>query len=391
MIKKAKKRFSLFLIITLLCLTLSIFGCVCLVINHQVTKLIVNRVYTFQTTFEENDLEVLPDNYLYAEITIEGQNVFCNTLRYGKTFNNANTQQLLNEIGKKTSVVRTAKYGNYYYTVKASYSGYNIYVFDSTQIVSQYRFTVLMIAGVFALFTVLTFIISDSCSSVVFQSIEEASDKQKQFISDASHELKTPLSIISANAEVLKTSNDEKWLNNIQEQTARMGRLVEDLLSLTRTEKENKVLTKERFNVSEEAVKTILPYEAITFEKNKQIITEIQEDVYVNTNRQSFKNVLEILLDNAIKYSNEKSIITVSLKKHKNRTVLSVHNSGSEVHDQDSTKIFERFYRAENSRSREYGGSGLGLAIAKNISNANGWKIYAVSQYKVSMTITVVM
>ena len=141
----------------------------------------------------------------------------------------------------------------------------------------------------------------------------------------------------------------------------------------------------------EEVVNVILPFEAVVYEKKKRLVMNVEEGIRVETDRISIRKTLEILLDNAIKYSDEKGTITVTLKKHKNRTVIIVKNTGSNVPNKDSSKIFERFYRAEDSRSREFGGSGLGLAIAKNISNVNKWKIYAKSEYQHSMTITIII
>ena len=215
-------------------------------------------------------------------------------------------------------------------------------------------------------------------------------NKQMHFISDASHELKTPLTIISANAEVLKGIDDNQWVKNISTQTERMSVLVNDMLTLTRIEERRKKRSLIDFDLSTETLNSALQFDTVAFEKGKTIVTDVVPDVKITADIHAFKQLLSILLDNAVKYATENTEIVVSLKKENGKTVLTVKNFGSDVPNEDSFKIFERLYRGDQSRSRESGGCGLGLSIAKSLCDANKWKISAHSRYNESMTITVV-
>lgn len=224
----------------------------------------------------------------------------------------------------------------------------------------------------------------------VFDPIKQTLKKQKQFISNASHELKTPLAIISANAEVLKDDQNSQWVKNIQSQTDRMNMLVTDMLTLAKMDEGNINLSKMEFDLSSEITNTALPFDAVAFEKGRTIELDVCPEVKLSGDLQSLKTIVNILLDNAIKHSSEHSTIYVKLKKENGKTVFSVENSGSSVPDEDSNKVFERFYRGDKSRSRDSGGSGLGLSIAKSIADANKWKISARSRLNESMVIKVI-
>ncbi len=236
---------------------------------------------------------------------------------------------------------------------------------------------------------VIIFIVVWTLSAKVFQPIKNTLEKQKRFISDASHELKTPLTIISANADVLRQNGENsQYLDNIKSQTERMDGLVADMLSLAKMDEGRLELQNEDFNVSEAVTEVVLPFDALAYEKHKELIIDISPDVVCYGDRASVKKITSILMDNAIKYSDKE--IKVSLKREGGRFIsLSVYNSGSTIQNDEANRIFERFYSGENSHSRKNGGSGLGLSIAKSIADANKWKIFAESEYGVSMKITV--
>lgn len=243
---------------------------------------------------------------------------------------------------------------------------------------------------------VILFFIVLGASFAIFRPIEENFYRQKRFVSDASHELRTPVAVISANADVLKNYVDENnpYLKSIKEQTRRMETLVSDMLMLARTEEEKIPLKKEEISLSDEVNQAALPYDAVLFEKGKILVTDVAPNVTVVGDRQSFRNILNVLLDNAVKHSDKNATIIVSLKREAGRAVLTVKNDGSLVPEEDSEKVFQRFYRGDQSRARgseESGGSGLGLSIAKTVADANKWKITAKSVYGVSMTITLII
>lgn len=221
--------------------------------------------------------------------------------------------------------------------------------------------------------------------------VKEAFEKQKQFIADASHELKTPLTIINTNADVLLSSCDgiqshAKWLYYIKSETERMTKLTNDLLYLTEMDDSRSNMIFSRFDLSEAVENIILTMEAVIFEKNVSLDYDIEPNLTVQGSSEQIKQVMMILLDNALKYTNAEGLISISLKKQRNEVVLSITNTGEGIAAEHLTKIFDRFYRTDASRARKQGGYGLGLAIAKSIIDQHKGKIYAKSEVGNSTT-----
>ena len=222
--------------------------------------------------------------------------------------------------------------------------------------------------------------------------VKEAFEKQKQFIADASHELKTPLTIINTNADVLLSNsedtihNQSKWLHYIKSEAERMTSLTNDLLYLTEMDDSRSTMVYSKFNLSEAVENIILTMEAVIFEKHVALEYDIEPDLTVQGNSEQIKQVIMILLDNAVKYTNPKGTVTLSLKKQHNDVVLSVTNTGDGIAPEHLTRIFDRFYRTDASRARKQGGYGLGLAIAKSIIEQHKGKIYAKSTVGESTT-----
>lgn len=198
--------------------------------------------------------------------------------------------------------------------------------------------------------------------------VQDAFDKQKQFIADASHELKTPLTIITANAEVLSSSlKENKWLTHILEQTQRMNTLIRELLDLAKLDGGPKTDDFMEFELSRAVSSCALSFESLAFETHKTFHMQIADGLTCYGNEQAIRQLTTILLDNAFKYADEKGCVTISLSAKGEKKILSVHNTGKGIAPEDQKHIFERFYRSDNSRSRESGGYGLGLAIAASI------------------------
>nr|WP_154959572.1 HAMP domain-containing sensor histidine kinase [Paenibacillus xylanexedens] len=215
--------------------------------------------------------------------------------------------------------------------------------------------------------------------------VREAFEKQKQFIADASHELKTPLAIINTNTDVLLANQEEtiesqaKWLHYIKSETERMSGLTNDLLYLTQMDDSRSTHIHTKFNMSEAVESTILPMEAVIFEKNIALDYSIDPDLMVHGNPEQIKQVILILLDNAVKYSGPKGTVNVTLQKQNHDIMLTVFNTGEGIAPEHLDRIFDRFYRTDSSRARKHGGHGLGLAIAKSIVEQHRGEIYAKS------------
>lgn len=279
--------------------------------------------------------------------------------------------------------------GVIFYRIVNVKSSYYLFATDASETFASQKTSVVRIClvnlGVYGLLFVIVYLFSFS----VFEPIKESFIKQRQFVSNASHELKTPLTIISANADVLKQTEPNQWVDNIKSQTERLEVLVTDMLEMAKIDETKPKINKEEFNLSDEIIKTALHFDALAFEKGKTLEIDILPDLIYNGDRTSVNKIVNILLDNAVKYATDGGIIKVSLYKKNGKTILSVFNTGSSVPSNQANKIFQRFYRFDNSRSRESGGSGLGLSIAKGLADANKWKISAISKQDEYMIINV--
>ncbi len=204
--------------------------------------------------------------------------------------------------------------------------------------------------------------------------LEESYEKQRRFISDAGHELKTPIAVVNTNAELLsRVIGENQWLANIQYENARMGALVGRLLELARTE--NVSAPKERLDFSRLVTGEALPFESAAFEKELKFHCEIEESLYVFGNGDELKQLVSILLDNAVSHSKKGGEISCTLRKERNVIKLWVENTGEEIPPEQMENLFERFYRLDKARSSESGHYGLGLAIAKAAAASHGGEI----------------
>ena len=241
---------------------------------------------------------------------------------------------------------------------------------------------ILTFAAVGLLCLLLIILISLFFANRAIRPIEAAWQKQKQFIADASHELKTPLTTINTNVDVLLAHSDEtiaeqsKWLLYIKGEAERMSKLTNDLLYLANLDHtEDKKLLVSSFSLSEAVESVMLTSEAALFEKEITVEEEIQPEIEIRGNQDQIKQLILILLDNAMKYTPPQGRIAVTLHRQEKLTSLCVSNTGEEIPKEDREKIFDRFYRTDKSRARESGGYGLGLAIARAIAESHSGSI----------------
>ena len=215
----------------------------------------------------------------------------------------------------------------------------------------------------------------------IVKPFEENSRMQKQFITDASHELKTPLAIISANAEVLAYKNGEnEWIDNITAQVARVSELVNELLTLNRLEEVDEITDIEAVDLSRLATDISASFEEVFRSKNAAFIRDIRPNVVINGNSSQLERLISVLVENASKYVAYNGEFRLTLKKETRYTALTVYNSCEIDPSVDYSHLFDRFYRPDSSRTSSAGGHGIGLSIAKRIVALHGGSIEAVPQ-----------
>lgn len=209
--------------------------------------------------------------------------------------------------------------------------------------------------------------------------IENSYNRQQQFVSDASHELRTPIAVLQGYADMLDRwgKNDPNVLleaiSTIKSETNNMRELVEKLLFLARCDKSTLTFQKEDFDLSELLEEMVKDTEIIV--NYHEIIKDIQAGIHIHADRNRIKQAIRVFIDNAVKYTPEYGKIYIGLSKVKGDALISISDTGIGISSEDIFKIFDRFYRSDKSRTKEKGGSGLGLAIAKEIISGHNGKI----------------
>ncbi|MGN0559275.1 MAG: sensor histidine kinase [Acutalibacteraceae bacterium] len=264
---------------------------------------------------------------------------------------------------------------------------------DSSGVYSNLWSTLAVCTGLFAAGLLVVFFISLALSGIAVNPVKAAWEKQKHFVADASHELKTPLTVILANNNIVmahksSTVQEEmKWLQSTEEEAHHMKRLIDQMLFLAKSDADSKPPELREVNVSELIEATALNFEPIAYEKEITIERIIQKDITAKSSPTLFTQLSHILIDNAVKYAEQASVVTIRLEKIRERICFSVNNRGNVISADDIEHIFDRFYRAEKSRTS--GGFGLGLSIAKNIVKTLGGKISVKSDEQTGTTFTV--
>ena len=280
----------------------------------------------------------------------------------------------------KDKKIRT-RYIGCLYLSDYSYSylkGDTLVILDNSKIKKSLQLSLEMSILIFSILELLIIIGSKYLTTWLIKPVKESFDKQKQFIADASHELKTHLSVIVASNEAINIDEKNgKWLKNIEYETNRINLLISKLLSLAKREQRKKVRLVNNY-LSKIVELSLLTFEGRAYEKDIKFNYDIEDNILMLMDEDSIKELVEILLDNTIKYSKKKGTINLSLKKD-GQIILLVQNEGEAIPKGEEEKIFERFYRVDKARSRKDNRYGLGLAIAKNIVLLHKGKIKSLS------------
>ena len=258
--------------------------------------------------------------------------------------------------------------GNYIYKIrKFNNNEKEITLMENETAIKRLKTTFILacafaILGLFAIY-----MIARKIAITIVEPVEESFNKQKQFVSDASHELKTPLAVIEANADVLQTKvGESKWITYIQKEIQSMNKLVNDLLTLARMENTNSANI-QKFDLSKEVQMSIAVFESMIYEKEIKLETNINEGILFNGDKEDIKHIISIILDNAIKHTEKEGKIIVNVQKEKSEVKIEIKNQGDPIPEGEQEKIFERFYRVDKSRNRNEKRYGLGLSIAKGL------------------------
>ncbi len=206
-------------------------------------------------------------------------------------------------------------------------------------------------------------------------------EAQKQFITNASHELKTPLTAIATSADVLAMEQPEdEWVKSIQTQAARLSKLITNLITLSRLNEENPFPVRSEFPLSEALWEITEPFVSLAQARGKQCTQQIEDNLSLTGNREAIQQMVSILLDNAVKYTPEGGKIQLIARKNGKQTEITVRNSCVDGEKMDVDRLFDRFYRADESHSAAVSGTGIGLSIAKATAEAHGGTVQATRQ-----------
>lgn len=378
MIKKLNQRIFWLIMVSL---SIIIFGTIILfaVLNYSNT---INTATFMMDRFmgeepKKKSDERIDDYKIKTDTNIDG--VYNFLIQDSIIIQNSNTSndKAINEYALKIAKKNTEKgiIGKYIYKVrKINPKTVRITFVENEDTISHIKTifivsSIIAIASIFAIYN-----LAKKVSKMIVRPVEETFEKQKQFISDASHELKTPLAVIEANSDVLENKiGKNKWINYIKNEIESMNKLINELLLLAKIENVNNLKEHKQLNLSKEVEIILSMFESMAYEKQVIIKSKINENITMNGNKEDIEHIVSTLTDNAIKHTEAQKEVVVELKKEKSEIVLEVKNMGDPISEEEREKIFERFYRIDKSRNRNEKRYGLGLAIAKStIEKYNG-------------------
>ncbi|MCQ2514038.1 MAG: HAMP domain-containing histidine kinase [Ruminococcus sp.] len=290
---------------------------------------------------------------------------------------------IVNDILKEGNKIGEKSEYRLMYAKSENINEIKIVLTDTSKIYSSLFRDILICIGLFAGGLIVIFIISLVLSYFAVKPVKTAWEQQKQFVADASHELKTPLTVILANNNILMSHSkatieqERKWLESTDEEAKHMKKLIDQMLYLAKSDAEQIKPEITSINLSEIAEGTVLNFEPIAYEKEVVINTNINTDIFIKGDFTMLNQLAHILIDNAVKYADNGGNINIELFKKSDKCILKVTNSGDIISSDELAHLFDRFYRTDKARTK--GGYGLGLSIAYNIVHTLNGKIFAES------------
>lgn len=380
MLKKLKHKFILISMLLIGIVLFSVFTTIC-IITYRTEEATIKTALEKSLYMSEIDekspiisdiinSKIIPIAYVFtADVKINGTIVCNNSDVDKKTVETAVYEAMSSK--KESGIIKSLKLS---FMKKELSSGDTVIAFVTRENLHQRTTsTILMSLIASAVSMLLFYSISKHLVEIALEPAYKVWNQQKQFIADASHDLKTPITVILANNNIIASHKDDpvssqmQWIESTGEEAERMSDLVNKMLELAKSEDLIDRFDLEEKNISEICEETILQFEVVAFEKNISVESSIEPDIKHKTNSETLSKILRILFENAVKYSPEGEKITIKLSSSPN-VCLSINNKGDVISPEDMKHIFERFYRA--SKAREVGGYGLGLSIAQNLAQA---------------------
>ena len=366
MIQKLSKRIFF---LTIISLSIVVVGIIVLfgVLNYRNT---INTASIMMDRVGNRDLRKNPNNETHVQrINIEG--LYYVQIEDGTVKEISSENAQIEEYALKVSQGKSDEgiIGNYVYKIRRGKGTVaDITFMENEEAISNAKKIVFISIIALIISVIIIYIIAKKVAEFMVKPVKETFEKQKQFISDASHELKTPLAVVEANADVLENEiGANKWLKYIQNEVQSMDKLVNELLLLAKIENVDILQEKTVFDLSKETEIIVSMFESMAYEKEVVLSAEIKENIMLNGSKEDIEHILFTLVDNAIKHTEKGNKVIASLNSEKNTIIIQVKNQGKEIPKEERENIFERFYRIDKSRNRKEKRYGLGLAIAKGI------------------------
>lgn len=410
MIKSLRKRF----IIVAMCSTFLVLAVIMGTVNIANYCRMLNRADNMTAILTENDgkfARLFPDNgekkqrsfrkkfnrddfspetrFFSVVLDEEGNVLFCDVDKIASI-----SKEEAGEYAKKIFENNSVKgFEDEYRYRKIACGADTLFIFlNCRQELSMFKFFMLISLSVSLLGFITVSVLIIVFSKIVIQPVAESYEKQKRFITDASHEIKTPLTIIDANTEVLEMeSGENQWTKSTRNQVKRLTLLTQQLITLTKLDERNDTLEKSNFSISDAVIESIQSFCSLAETKNKRLDVRVEENIRFLGDEKSIRQMIGILMDNAIKYSAAGGAISVSLKRKGKKIQLKIFNEAEDIPQGKLDVLFERFYRLDTSRNSETGGSGIGLSVVKAIVLSQGGKINAYSTDGNSLTVEIIL
>ena len=389
MIKKLQKKFIIISMLSIIVVTGSIFG-VIIIENYTRTNRELDGILNLISENNGKIPEYRPRNdelanvitqetqfsTRYFIIRINDQEEIIETnMQHIASVNQEQAEEILEKVLEKNK--NTGYYDNYRYKITSNEDGELIVFLDCTIQLNNLKNLINQSLIIITVGLVIVFVLVSVLSKKALTPIIENIERQKQFITNAGHELKTPVAVIMANADVMEMTSTEniEWVKSIKKQASRLDVLIKSLLNLANVE-ENKLKTNyTQFSITELINEQIEDFKAIA--KDRNIVYENKNDILIYADINRIKELITILLDNALKYTQESGKIEIKVEKQGKNIKIQFANTCENIKNINTKKIFDRFYRVDKSRSKSKEGYGIGLSIAKSIVESHKGKITA--------------